>query len=138
MLAWKEAYSTGFPDIDDQHKRLFQVINNLGNRIEEGKGEEYLDETLEFLEDYVKAHFSYEEDCMFKHKCPVALENQKAHKRFIEGYESYCERYHRRGATKDLAEDIHAECERWMVEHICKIDTHLKECIHSTHLDNKE
>ena len=73
-------------------------------------------------------HFGYEEECMAKHKCPVAGENKRAHELFVEGYHSYRDRYKRGGATEDLIRDIHEECERWLVNHICKIDTHLKEC----------
>lgn len=128
MLVWDEAYSTGFPEIDDQHKKLFQVINRLGKRIKEGKGEEELEPILIFLEEYAKIHFGYEEECMAAHKCPVAQENKNAHQRFVAGYHSYRERYHRLGASRELVEDIHKECERWLTNHIGRIDTHLKAC----------
>lgn len=80
MLAWDDAYATGFSEIDDQHKKLFQVINRLG-------------------------------ECIGK------------------GYHSYRDRYEKSEDREALVKDIHEECERWLVEHICKIDIHLKDCV---------
>ena len=131
MLKWDEVYETGFVDIDDQHKQLFQVINRLGERIEAGEGEHIIGEVLDFLEEYVEMHFGYEEECMRKHKCPVTCKNKIAHAKFIEGYHAYRAHYGQNGASKELAEEIHDECERWLTNHICHVDIHLRACVPS-------
>ena len=33
IVAWKDAYSLGMPEIDDQHKVLFELINELWDAI---------------------------------------------------------------------------------------------------------
>ena len=130
MLEWDEKYSTGYAEIDDQHKKLFQVINQLGKSLEEGAGEDKLDEIIAFLEEYAQMHFGQEEECMAREHCPMADRNKRAHQLFIKGIDSYRERLERFEDKKTLINDIHLETERWIVEHICKIDIALRDCRH--------
>lgn len=129
MLQWQEIYATGTADIDDQHRKLFGVINELHDAIAQGKGEMYLDKALKFLAHYAKVHFNFEEICMAKYQCPVALKNKEAHRDFLEKYKKYQERFEKEGYSEHLLYEIHKMCEDWLTHHVCAVDTHLRSCV---------
>ena len=66
-FVWKEEYSVGVREIDNQHKKLVSMINDLYESMKDGKGREVLEETITGLYLYTKTHFSFEESLMKKH-----------------------------------------------------------------------
>lgn len=127
MVKWDEAYCTGEALIDDQHRRLFQYINDLENVIEQQDvNNDLILRVLDFFESYAKAHFTNEESCMHRYKCPIAQTNQAAHQQFIESYKYYQDLLHKEGASYQLYKALLTWAQQWLVEHICKIDIQLK------------
>jgi hemerythrin-like metal-binding protein len=63
-LVWTPELATGYRQIDDQHKRLFQLFNDLVEAIDRREGEAEVGRTLAALSVYVVAHFRMEEDLM--------------------------------------------------------------------------
>jgi len=64
LLAWKEAYSVNVKEIDDQHKKLIAMINELNDAMAAGKAKEVLGEILARLVSYTASHFANEEKLM--------------------------------------------------------------------------
>jgi hemerythrin len=58
IVAWKDAYSLGMPEIDDQHKVLFELINELWDAIVKRASAENQMLVIEGLEHYTIAHFT--------------------------------------------------------------------------------
>ncbi len=130
MLKWQEAYATGIADIDEQHKKIFSMINELDHAIAAGDTRAHLEKTIQFLGHYAKIHFNFEEICMAKYRCPVAAKNKNAHQEFKESYLKYADRFRKEGYSDQLLHEIHKMCEDWIVHHICQVDVHLRECVH--------
>ena len=61
---WTSDLAVGLHAIDSQHKQLFTLSRALHEAILDGKGNVAVKETFDALEDYVKRHFSKEEDYM--------------------------------------------------------------------------
>ena len=130
MIEWKDAYSIGIPMLDEQHQKLFQFSNDLESIIQDGEvSENLMWESIQYLENYANMHFGKEEMCMFKYQCPIAEKNQEAHTRFIAFYNFLSERMKKEGITHRMAREFHWFIEQWLIEHICKIDVHLKDCV---------
>ncbi len=127
-VAWSEEYSTGNPDIDEQHKQLFQYLSDLERHMETGADEAYLKRFLDMLGLYTRTHFCFEEICMRRAACPVAGTNKEQHRKLIEAYTLYRKRFEQEGVSQDLLEKLHTFLESWLVNHILRIDTHLKNC----------
>ena len=49
IFPWRAAYSVGNPQIDEQHKGLIRMINNLQDAMMEGKGKTALSAILNDL-----------------------------------------------------------------------------------------
>ncbi len=132
MLQWNSMYETGVREVDNQHKKLFDMINAFDKSIREKKAESTIHETLSFLGDYVKTHFNFEEKCMEEMKCPVAAKNVQAHTSFLQTYSQFAERFRTEGYSDELAKELHKTAEAWLVKHICGVDVHLKFCVKKT------
>jgi hemerythrin len=79
MFLWKQEYSVGYPDIDNQHKKLFQLADELHSAMLSGKGKDVLGKTLSNLIAYTKAHFAAEERLMQTHNYPDYAKHKAAH-----------------------------------------------------------
>ncbi len=132
-LEWANIYATGVEEIDVQHRKLFKMINELGDAIKAGNGAQAAPQALKFLGDYVKTHFSYEEDCMHRMQCPVAGKNKEAHASFLSLFTKYSNRFKEEGYNDDLVIELHTIAVDWLVKHICGVDVNMKHCVRKEH-----
>jgi hemerythrin len=70
IVKWLPRYETGIPEIDRQHKQLFQAINDLGNAFYQGTAKAEAARVLDFLLSYTAVHFETEEIWMQAHGYP--------------------------------------------------------------------
>lgn len=128
-IAWKEEYNTGEAEVDKQHQILFKYLADLEVHMQQGIDERYVGNLLDNLGLFTRSHFCYEEICMRRAKCPIAAKNKEQHGKLLETYVHYRERFEREGLSDDLVQKLHDFLESWLVNHILKIDTHLKACL---------
>ena len=137
MIKWDESYSTGQELIDLQHRQLFQFINQLNRAVISEDPLEQIQKHLEFLNYYVKSHFTYEESCMAQHHCPAAEKNKEAHDKFILFYQEFEQKINNEGCRPAHIAELHCFIEDWIVRHIKGIDTKLKPCLKSHQTDGE-
>jgi hemerythrin len=131
MITWEEKYSTGVAELDKQHKNLFQYTNDLGEYVKNNFGsKETTASMMRFLDQYIKVHFNHEETCMHKHLCPAATKNKDAHQKFILQFKATEKKINDENTGDKALKELHYFLEKWLVDHICKIDTQLKTCVH--------
>jgi len=131
MITWQEKYSTGVEELDKQHKNLFQYSNDLEECVKNRTFSKVTtDRMLRFLDQYIKVHFNHEETCMFKYSCPIASKNKNAHQEFILKFKATEEKVKDDKNYEKALKELHHYLESWLEEHICKIDTQLKPCVH--------
>jgi hemerythrin len=84
-IAWSESYSVWIKIIDDQHKALFEVVNDLFNHSTGNDKEEraYFTEIIQNTVHYIKEHLATEEKILLQAKYPNYAEHKKAHDEFI-------------------------------------------------------
>ena len=61
LITWNNMLSTGVTEQDNQHKKLIDLINQLNDAMQAGKGSEVLGKVLAELVNYTVFHFGYEE-----------------------------------------------------------------------------
>ncbi len=128
-MKWSEDYATGVQRIDDQHKWFFKMTEDSRASLDKGTGEKTYSLLLDVLDRYAKAHFEFEERCMDEYRCPVAQENRDAHVRFREILYGFRQRYAVSGFDPADARKLIDTIDRWLDDHICLIDVHLKQCV---------
>ncbi len=117
---------TGEPEVDRQHQELIEMVNSLETAVKEGRGKEEVAKTLDFLGDYVQKHFSMEEGIMAKRRCPAAQENIDAHRKLVEAYVQWRQKYEAQGAALSMVMELRDILAKWLKGHICKVDRCLK------------
>ncbi len=79
FVGWNDRLIIGIADIDADHKREIQVINDLYDRIRAGSSRAALDDTLERLVAYFEVHFEREERLLRETQYPGTAPHAKEH-----------------------------------------------------------
>ena len=124
-VEWTDALCTGNRAIDNQHKYLIDIINDLAVAIETGLAAQSLKKIVNLLQYYTEWHFCKEEDCMNKLKCPVAARNKDAHAQFIETFLAFRRELEGGGDSTEIATRMYKTLVAWLVQHIQGIDSNL-------------
>ncbi len=100
---WDASLATGIPEIDEQHKKLISIIEELNQAMIERKGKETLGKILAGLRDYVQYHFRHEERLLSEHGYPKLQEQKAAH----AGYEERLSGFEAKEAKGELGLSVH-------------------------------
>jgi hemerythrin len=76
---WEERYETGNAAIDDQHRHLFELVNDLHDALMAGTAKEKMGATLGSLASYTVEHFRGEERMMVDIAFPGLPEHRRKH-----------------------------------------------------------
>lgn len=83
LVVWNEDLSVGIQEIDEQHKVLVDLLNELNEAIQQRHGKEAAAEILERLADYTRVHFTVEESLMRILGYPDYDEHKRHHEELI-------------------------------------------------------
>lgn len=85
QVKWSEAYALGIKLIDDQHKELLSIVNDIFNHAtgREWEEHEYFKGVIKQAVNYIKNHFTTEEKIMITTKYKGYIEHKKNHEDFI-------------------------------------------------------
>ncbi len=129
LVQWdEETMSTGVASIDEQHQELIRMINRLHSACAAGAAKEELHQIVEFLQKYVVEHFKHEEGLMEKHRCHARGANALAHKKFLQAFTDLASDLEKNGPSTSLVLKLKEAVGDWLVNHICHIDTKLRDC----------
>ena len=117
-IEWTEDLATGVDTIDNQHKELFQRINNLLEACTRGKGKEEVKKVIGFLEDYVVTHFSEEEKYMVKFEYPETASHKKQHLEFMDNFLSLKKQFDEEGPGVHIVVITNNLIVEWLKNHI--------------------
>lgn len=76
---WKDEYSVHITELDDQHKKLFTLINELENCVNTGNFKDTVNHALDELMEYVNIHFETEEYYLKKSNYSNLEKHQQIH-----------------------------------------------------------
>jgi hemerythrin len=85
LVKWSSTFSVGVKLIDDQHKGLLNLVNDLFNHVvgDEEAERAYFKTVIQTAVNYVKVHFATEEKIMIATKFPGYAEHKRAHDTFV-------------------------------------------------------
>jgi len=86
LVTWSATYSVGIKIIDDQHKELFRLVNEMYNHVNNDDEEverAYFKSVIRQVVDYIKKHFTTEEKIMQRTQCKDYVGHKIAHDFFI-------------------------------------------------------
>ncbi|MDR0457280.1 MAG: bacteriohemerythrin [Treponema sp.] len=85
LVTWSNTFSVGIKLIDDQHKILLNIVNDMFNHVvgDEEAERVYFREIIQKAVNYVKIHFSTEEKIILNTRFSGYAEHKKEHEAFI-------------------------------------------------------
>lgn len=119
-LEWQESYSVGIQEIDDQHKELIKIINDLQEALELDKDSESIAKILEAVVDYTHHHFAYEEKLLEKHGYPDLEEHKKLHVEYRNKMADLKEQFE--SSRMFFKPKLVKEILLWLRRHILQVD----------------
>jgi hemerythrin len=86
LVEWENRYSLGIPPIDEQHKKLVEMTNDLYRGCLQGDdaARRYFMDAVHGVVDYVKYHFTAEERILENIKYPDIVEHKREHEGFVK------------------------------------------------------
>jgi len=115
-MHWKEIYSVHIAEIDEQHKKLIDMINGLHDAMKEGKGKAVITLVLKEMIAYAASHFATEEDYMSRFAFNGYALHKAEHGAFTQKVLDFQHEYNR--GSISLTFDVMDFLESWLVRHI--------------------
>ena len=120
-VVWDDDFSVDVPLMDEQHKKLVVMINDLFQRCVSGSTSTNLTFTkaVKDAANYAKTHFRIEEEYLDKAGYPGLSDQKKEHELFMTEVLATFEKY-KKGESEPL--DLVRFLKRWLLNHIAVVD----------------
>jgi hemerythrin len=123
-IEWSDKFSVGISLLDEQHKRLIDMINRLIEFHNIASLSENIIETLRSMSMYALTHFEYEEKIMIDYSYPDYTSHKEQHEEFKKKVASF---YSATPISVDvLNANVVEYLKSWLIYHILKEDMKYK------------
>lgn len=119
-FVWTDDYSVNSPVLNDQHKRLFEISNELYDAFTANAHKEKLGKIIEELYDYTVYHFSAEEKMIREKGLKVTPEHLIQHEEFKKKVADFRDKY--KSGSTGVTYEIMNFVRNWMIDHIMGTD----------------
>lgn len=120
IMKWEAVYSVEIPSIDNQHKKLIAIINDLNDAMSQGKGKEVIGGIIKQLENYTVEHFRFEEDLFRKHGYPETNAHIKQHQDLVKQVSDFRQKFE--SGHLMLSLNVMNFLKDWLRNHILETD----------------
>jgi len=119
-ITWNESLSVKIESIDDQHKKLIDMINDFYENISKRTNNENILVLLQGMKKYTVEHFGYEERYMRQYSYPEYEQHKHEHDNFIARVTALEEKFKK--GTIILSYEITSFLKDWIKHHIQNSD----------------
>ena len=121
-MIWKEEYKIGVPLIDKQHEELFSRVTAFVETVQSDRiwNEKMnkVNDTLEYMKDYVVTHFQEEEAYQKEIGYPEAEQHRKIHQDMISFIRMITMQNEINGCKEIVMQQFAARIVTWLVNHV--------------------
>lgn len=118
LVEWIDALNTGVEEIDNQHRTLVAMLNDLYDASQSQDGNAKSLEIIEAMKVYALKHFSTEEQYMNKYKYPAMMDHLAEHASFVSKVMALAGR----SADPGFVPMVVKFLKQWLTEHISNVD----------------
>jgi hemerythrin len=124
-INWKDEFSVGITEMDNQHKKLIEMINRLIAEQRTLTDPKTVAELLTEMTDYAQVHFRAEEYLMAEYGYDKKSEQERQHQEFIDKTFAFC-------SVGDIGPNVLSVAlldylKIWLIGHILKEDMQYKD-----------
>lgn len=116
LITWDQSYSVSVQKLDQQHQKLFSLINALHEAMKLRKGHTVIQDTLHELATYTVTHFRAEEELLRRTNYPGFAAHQAEHQKFVAKVNQFMEDLKAGRITISIA--VLQFLKDWLTEHI--------------------
>ncbi|MCL2382021.1 MAG: bacteriohemerythrin [Treponema sp.] len=137
LIHWTDRLSIGIKVIDDQHRGLVDLVNEMFNHATGNYAQErdYFSRIIHETVKYVKDHFSAEEKMLLAMKYPGYGEHKKAHETFVHAILENAQAYE--AGKRFTLSTFTRFLKDWILSHIALMDKQYAEYLKKTVPDTK-
>ena len=119
-IIWNENFSVGVREMDEQHKRLIGIINELIEADNTTVDSETIFDILTKMTNYALSHFEKEEQYMIKYNYPDYSIHKDQHSEFKDQLITFCKdtKVHK----ESIPTEIFSYLKTWLTNHILETD----------------
>ncbi len=117
LMSWTDKLSVGVASLDDDHKRLVAMVNELYDAMQAGQGREKLSRILNELIQYTKLHFGREEKFFSQTAYPAAAAHKQEHDALTRQVLEV-QKKHSDATTATLSLEVMQFLKNWLINHI--------------------
>jgi len=129
VIKWCDDFSVGVKEIDDQHKVLIGMINELDDALQNGHAYEVAIRVVVKMTAYVDVHFSTEEKYFAEFNYLDTEEHICEHREFADKIKEFEEAFIEGSTT--LSEDVITFLHQWLRKHIQDSDQKYVSCFNA-------
>lgn len=117
LMTWNEKLSVGVKQLDDDHKKLVGMVNQLYDAIQSGHGKDSLGKILDELIGYTKVHFAREEKFFDQTNYADTAAHKKQHADLTKQVLDVQQKY-KAGVSGTLSLEVMNFLKNWLITHI--------------------
>ena len=116
-LIWTDDLAIGIDSIDEQHKVLFNLIDQLQDAMSRGESRSVLQDIFQGLITYTEKHFQFEEDIFNEIKYPDMEAHLAKHRQFVADMDDLRSQF-TENTNFMIGVDVMKFLTDWLVSHI--------------------
>ena len=120
LFEWTPEYSVSVLRFDSEHKKLFELVNELNDAMSAGRGRAMVARVLQELTDYTRRHFAGEEAAMRRAGYQGLEAHVAEHRALTEQVAKYYEEWAANASTSPV--DLLFFLRDWLQKHILETD----------------
>lgn len=123
---WSDSYSIGNPELDEQHKKLFELAGEVETISDRSVSKKKLKGLLKEFFHYMRDHFKAEEEYMKSINYPELEPHRRIHKEITQAMVHLILSIK---TTNELKERLYRIAKKWLLEHILFEDMKITEFV---------
>ena len=116
LITWTDKYSVGYEEIDNQHKKLAGMINELYDSFTKGKADEVAETIVKKMIEYTDYHFKTEEKYFEKYNYSETELHIEQHQGFVKQVSNFYDELKNGSVT--ISYEIMNFLRDWLLNHI--------------------
>ncbi|HEB50248.1 MAG TPA: bacteriohemerythrin [Desulfobulbus sp.] len=120
LIKWRDSYSVGIDQIDQEHKKLVELINEVFIVVRDKGHAETLNSAVDTLVEYTGYHFAAEEKAMEEARYPDLDKHREEHQRLEKEVVGFQQRLAVEGDA--IRTEFYHFLRDWLIHHIVECD----------------
>lgn len=126
MIEWDDKYNVGISIIDNEHKKLIDIMNNAVALEQNNCNPKDITEVINEMNKYAQTHFATEEAYMVKFDYSDYENHRKEHQAFSIETMAFLDKI--TNSNRQLISEILEHLKSWFVNHVQGTDTKYISC----------